>query len=711
VPEPTSEPEPTAMPEPTAATQEAEPTRPKGSVTGPRQRPTRRPTEQPTEQPTEKPTEEPAATRESPVEQTIRVSDLVPLHDLDSFALQTFVDAYAQDEQGYITASREFTSRPDAERVFVQIEVEDEDESLTQIIQIGDTTYVEEDGSGNWEVSDDSLPEMLDDSNLKWMLDPYTLVGDAEFDFVETWDDDGVEYKHYVAEAAILEDTPMFEGYDLDEGQVDLWIDTELQIVSEIMADVSGVDDVGDVFEMYLDMYVTDVNAEIDIQVPDTDGPATDRDLPTSLYLGDLDRVEDLDSYRLYIYVLQDTPSESFAAEILREYSGVPGEERLVFGGWTDDERVFAEMIQVGNTTWVDDGTGGNWEAVADDIEDLIDLSDILPAEALAPLNDTEGQLVGEETVRGMTTGRYTWGVGDLAEELGDGLISAQADVWVSAEFNVPVQIEMTIEQEDELMLVQYVVTNINEWISIPTPEDTCCPEAEALLLGDWVENEVTAGDTVCYKFIALEGERRTLDIDTYDEDVDLELEIYDGDCYWAHYNDDGPDGWAPLLTFAPYQSGVYYAEISGLSDYDAGEFVMSFTLFDETTDTPDDAILLEPGETVESAITDESLLYLPEYEETLYGQAFAFEGETGDEVTVTVLADVLGSDLDPLVTLLDPDADWIIDDDDSYGGLDSLLEYELDQTGLYYLVVTSATDSVYGSTRDFYFEISLEID
>ncbi len=704
-PEPTTEPEPSAEPEPTEAEAQPRPTRPKGIVPGPRTTPTEVEVAEPTAGPTvpPRPTREP----EPAVDDTVTLSDLVPLEDLDSFVLQTYIEAYATGDQGYIDASREYTRDPYAERVFVLVEVEDDDPTSLEMVRVDGTTYIDEDESGDWEEDSAPLDETLADFDLAWMVDPIAILGDA---VLEHDGDDG-EYAHYVTDASILSESSMFEDYDL-EGLIEIWVDTDLQVVSEILADVAGVDDFGETFEMYYDLYVSEVNTDFVIEAPGEQArPVITSDWPDSLDLSDLSQVEDLDSYRLYIYVLQDSPDEFFSAEILREYSGVPGEERLAMSAWMADERAFIDMIQDGDTTYIDDGTGSGWQDVDGTIEDNVDLASLLPGEALASLSGVEGNYGGEEWIRDMPAVLYSWDAEDLEDELDTDIVYARADVWVSQEFGVPLEIQMTVEGEDTLMLVQYVATDLDEDIYIPSPDESCCENAEGLLLNDYVEGEIEAGESVCYKFIALEGEYRTLDVDTFDPEVDLDLSVYDGECYWAHYNDDGPEGWDPLLSFAPYQSGVYYAEIEGLSDIDEGEFALYFSLFDDSISTLADAVPIEPGDTIAEAITDEDLLYLVDYEETYYADVYSFEGREGDDVTVTVLAEMYGSDFDPLVTLLDPDMDWLMDDDDSYGGLDSLLEYELDETGTHYLVVLSATATGYGGTDDFFYELTLEVD
>ena len=77
--------------------------------------------------------------------------------------------------------------------------------------------------------------------------------------------------------------------------------------------------------------------------------------------------------------------------------------------------------------------------------------------------------------------------------------------------------------------------------------------------------------------------------------------------------------------------------------------------------------------------------------------QQYTFAGNEGDIVSIYMVA--TEGDLDTYLILLDPSGNIIIEDDDGYGGTDSLInELELPETGLYTIIATAFDDTTSGN-------------
>lgn len=645
-------------------------------------------------------------------------SSFSDLKTLDSYALETVVRLEDEDGgQDAISASYAYSAEPPAERLVLSGTTAEGEPTRMEIIQVAEGTYVDQDAAGAWQPIDGELDEILAALNLAWLVEPQDLLGDRELTYVGSERVLGQLADRYAADAALLTAVPTLAELRNPTGRVDVWVSTRHRTIIQVIADAMGHDSQGNPLSLYVETAVTGIGEDHGIGVPGvTSGPTPTPAPPagegSTVDLEALTSIADLPSYRLYVYFVEDADNY-FGAEMLREVQQSPAQERLVFSARIGEEAGWSEMVQIGDETWVDESGDGSWELVSAPIRDLASVGDVLPNELLAPLARIEGQLVGQEEVLGERAEHYRWSQEQLAGELsGQGTIeAAQADAWISVEHQVPVQVLMYVQAEDTRLFVQYAITDIGEEIGIVPPEESRCPEADALQVGGLVSGETAAAEAECFRFIALEGERLTLEVAVDDEAFDPKLTVFDSNGRHAHYNDDGPDGLAPLLSFAPERSGLYYVEVAGFGREDAGAYTLGLRFFDETTDTFATAEPIQPGETVSGAITADSLALVESYEQTVYGNLYTFGGTAGQTVIASVRAEALGSELDPQVFLLDPDGQLLASDDDGLGGLDAQLTHELSRDGPHYVLVNRGSGEPYGDPETYFYELTLTIE
>jgi len=658
----------------------------------------------------------PAAAAEGPV----AASSFAALRSLDSFALETvvLVETSAGTAES-IDAVFKYSAPTRSEHLVLSGETLNGEPTRTEIVQIGERTFVAQDDAEEWQEVDGTLRGILAALNLEWLVEPQALLGESALLYKSTERVLGSLADRYEGDVGLLQRIPAFGELRGATGRIDVWASTRYNTVIQLIAEAEGRDAAGSPVLLRIETTVTSVGEPVDITVPVPIEVPTPSPLPVeaktaTVSLDELLLVEDLPSYRMYIYFVEHGRTD-VTAEVMRRFQAEPLRDHLVTSARAGERTAWSEMRQVDGVTWVDNDGTGAWEETDTAIADIFGVQDVLPEDIFAPLSRTSGVLVGEELAFGMPTERYHWTRAQVTTELGAQEIiqDARADAWISTEYDLPIQVVLYMQSETGRLLVQYVVTGIGDQITVLPPAESFCPAARSIQVNQMVSGEVAPGEATCFKFIALEGERLTLAMEVAeDADFDAQITVYDDEGRIAHHNDDGPEGYTPLLSFAPRHTAVYYAVVSGFGADEAGAFDLALTFFDETTTaTFDTAERLETGIPVSGTITEETLVLVEHYDQTVYGRAYAFSAQEGQVATITVLAESVGSDLDPQVFLFGPRGEPLAHDDDGYGGLDSQLTYEVTETGDYYIVVNHASGAPYGTRENYFYELTLEID
>ncbi|MCP4356490.1 MAG: hypothetical protein GY796_00530 [Chloroflexi bacterium] len=71
------------------------------------------------------------------------------------------------------------------------------------------------------------------------------------------------------------------------------------------------------------------------------------------------------------------------------------------------------------------------------------------------------------------------------------------------------------------------------------------------------------------------------------------------------------------------------------------------------------------------------------------------FDGSAGDTVDISMVS--TDGNLDSYLFLYTPDGSYLTDDDDSYGGSDALISYQLPDTGIYTFIATGFDETTSG--------------
>lgn len=187
-----------------------------------------------------------------------------------------------------------------------------------------------------------------------------------------------------------------------------------------------------------------------------------------------------------------------------------------------------------------------------------------------------------------------------------------------------------------------------------------------ALIIGSSLEDEVTGsgGD----EWLVELTEEDVVDISMRAVDgMDTVLELFNAQGVRLAIDDDGGEGHnSRLIAFIP-ETGTYtlvargYDGAQGRYVLDIGE--LQYEYMGE----------LEPGDQVNATLTAGMPLHI-----------WAYQGSEGEFIRISMVG---YDDFDSTLELIDPDGSRLAYDDDSGGGVDSLLEVELDHSGWYYIL------------------------
>jgi hypothetical protein len=231
------------------------------------------------------------------------------------------------------------------------------------------------------------------------------------------------------------------------------------------------------------------------------------------------------------------------------------------------------------------------------------------------------------------------------------------------------------------------------------------CPGAATLQIGDEAEGQLREGVRSCYR-IDLEADQ--IYSITATSRTDTRLFLYDRLGDQLDSDDDSAGNGNPMLRATVPDAGRYYVVVEGYSQ-NTGSYTISLQ---EGLHNPafDNAPQLRPNQTVRGAVTGSDHIQTQDPEISTYGKLYYFEGSRGDRITIDVVADSMGSDLDPKVHLFDPSLSQIASDDDSGADYDSQLTFTLSSSGRYYVLVEGFAQE-YGTTSTHWFELTLSVN
>jgi len=220
-------------------------------------------------------------------------------------------------------------------------------------------------------------------------------------------------------------------------------------------------------------------------------------------------------------------------------------------------------------------------------------------------------------------------------------------------------------------VLVASVVTSAVAQQPLVTPNYYLF-QLPALSAGQELSGELTTDDGQNFKdgsrldmygLVVRQGETVTLRV--VSPAFEPVLSVFDPTGALVAYNDFGESFGDVSTSFVAGSSGRHVVVVSGWSDYDLGEYVLSTG---RATGGPEAASSVELPASIESAITSE----MAPAPGAFGGGAEYFSFEITEELLF--LANMVSFDLDPVLTLYDQDGNIIATNDDDGFTTDSLL-------------------------------------
>jgi hypothetical protein len=154
--------------------------------------------------------------------------------------------------------------------------------------------------------------------------------------------------------------------------------------------------------------------------------------------------------------------------------------------------------------------------------------------------------------------------------------------------------------------------------------------------------------------------------------------------------DDDSAGNLNAELTIDFPQDGVYRVVASALSGGATGAYTIEVRDPVNLEDLPTDGRQAIVGQTVSGSLSQEE----PPVIDGRPGQAWELEGVAGQAVTIELVSE----DFDPYLYVVGPGMDAPVEDDDSAGDMDSLVEFEFPESGTYRIIVCAFSSGTGGN-------------
>ncbi len=273
-------------------------------------------------------------------------------------------------------------------------------------------------------------------------------------------------------------------------------------------------------------------------------------------------------------------------------------------------------------------------------------------------------------------------------------------------------------EEDYEVLYEEAAFLDV-EWTSLnpfdsfyfgyPYYSSSICPGAATLQPDESVKGALDKDSyEACFRFKAQPDQAYTLYAIAANEDLNLAINLFDRDGNYLTYDDDSGPGWNPLVYWTNGEDTTYlYAKVNSYSSGTEMDFEITLK---EGSYNPEMATAKEiqtNGTAVAGTIEDSETLDLTNLGFSGPGDLYYFDGKSGQTVTISVTSGT-SSDMNPTVVLMGSDQMFIEWDDDSGGGEDALLEFELYEDDTYHiLVIDDWTDA--GPTYTYSINVTLK--
>lgn len=323
------------------------------------------------------------------------------------------------------------------------------------------------------------------------------------------------------------------------------------------------------------------------------------------------------------------------------------------------------------------------------------------PALTLIPLTPDQTPVILDESRYGFTTAVFSESGKDVYYTMRVGGDPDERIVRrVSTSGELPAE---TLYEGVNLLDVQW--TRINAFTASlfyePLQSTSTCPGALVINPGNIMEGTLTEDGAACYRFSGIAGQLFTFNGTA--DDFDAALELYDREGTLIDADDDSGLDLNARLVFSLPDDGTYFIKVFA---YDGGSGTYSLSMQEGINDAAI-AIPLEANRLTRDSINNSDDIYLESIDYHTYGVMFYFDGNADEVITIDVIADSQGSQIDPFIYLFDASMNILTTDDDSGEGYDAQINYILPATGRYYILVEDLGRE-YGPEADYWFDILL---
>lgn len=215
----------------------------------------------------------------------------------------------------------------------------------------------------------------------------------------------------------------------------------------------------------------------------ETEEPVADDDDDAAPPVMDENALEGLDSYRSTSHVLMEA-DDGTVEEITIEQDAIrdPFAQRMVMRSEGEEGPASIEVIQIGDTQWMNFGEGDWMQTQVDETESLLDDGLFSVDEFTSSAEDQDYEYLGKEQVNGVRTRHYRLNLDTLEMSAltgGSDVNEVSAEIWVAAESDLPeftVRFVMEFQGEMEegkpgTMTFTQEVYDINVEFTIEPPE------------------------------------------------------------------------------------------------------------------------------------------------------------------------------------------------------------------------------------------------
>ena len=219
------------------------------------------------------PKPEATATPESSEEELL-LSDLSSLDQLATYRIRhvmTWVEK--NGESGSMEMLTEFVREPAAQRTLMK-GTGDAEEWQMETIQIGDTTYINMDGT--WMAMQSTDQEV---SEIGEVWGPEDFLWGSKGKYLGKEKVNGLDTKHYHYEASDFNSGVQLS--DIKEAEADVWVSTKYDVYVKVVMRMVGVNPDGVESAFTIESHLTDINAPITIEAPEgVAKPGMPEDIP-----------------------------------------------------------------------------------------------------------------------------------------------------------------------------------------------------------------------------------------------------------------------------------------------------------------------------------------------------------------------------------------------------------------------------------------------